>query len=74
MKLFSGEVWWWRGAVTGNLPSVPERVDAVDAARHVLSVVYVCRFWIKDLKQRQGRESERHLERTLRVATGVPQE
>lgn len=31
----------------------PESVDTVDAARHVLSVVYVCGFWVEDLKQKQ---------------------
>lgn len=32
---------------------VPECMYAVDAAWHVLSVIYVCGFWVEDLKQRQ---------------------
>lgn len=36
---------------------VPERVYAVDAARHVLPVIDVCGFGVENLKERRGSES-----------------
>lgn len=42
-----------------NRESVPERMYTVDAAWHVLSVIYVCGFRVEYLKHNQGNESIR---------------
>lgn len=62
-------------ATRAQWQQVPECVYAVDAARHVLSVIYVCRFWVKDLKKRRDGESEDHLSASAccSASTGVTQ-